>query len=200
MACTGHSNTPNGVACTGHIPPVGPYAYSPSDLVGGTHVIDDTHYNQVRTSLAQELTRRGLSWASVGGDPGTVGAGGQVTAQKWRDLRDRIYSVKTFTQSHSANTNLVTGGIVHEEMVEELRAAVTAAKAECVCNCNYSCTCNCNYCTCNCNYCTCNCNYCTCNCNYCTCNCNYCTCNCNYACTCNCNYSDDRLKKEIEYL
>ena len=41
---------------------------------------------------------------------------------------------------------------------------------------------------------------CICNCNYCTCNCNYCTCNCNYACTCNCNYSDERLKRDIEFI
>ena len=43
-------------------------------------------------------------------------------------------------------------------------------------------------------------NVCVCNCNYCTCNCNYCTCNCNYSCTCNCNYSDERLKREIEFI
>ena len=43
-------------------------------------------------------------------------------------------------------------------------------------------------------------NVCLCNCNYCTCNCNYCTCNCNYSCTCNCNYSDERLKRDIEFL
>jgi hypothetical protein len=191
MACTGHNGvTPNYVACGGYIAPASPYSFTTPDLIGGVHNVQDYHYNEIRAAIAQELTRRGWSWATVGGDPGTVTQGAtQVTYLQWRALRDRIYNIWAWGYAWTTNSLLSPGVEIHEETVEELRWAINVAKSICYCQCNYACTCNCNY-------------ACTCNCNYaCTCNCNYpCTCNCNYYCTCNCAYSDIRLKKEIEYI
>jgi hypothetical protein len=188
MACTGHNaTTPNGVACGGYVAPLAPFGFTNVDLNGVS--IQEYHFNEIRTAVGQELTRRGLSWASVGGDPVSRSEGGSVGYLEWRTLRNNIYAIKTFTQTYSSNTNLAPDTTVIDQSAEELRTAINSARAVCVCQCNYACTCNCNY-------------PCTCNCNYpCTCNCNYpCTCNCNYACTCNCNYSDIRLKKDIKEI
>lgn len=204
MACTGHNaTTPNGVACPAYVGPGSGYSFTTADLNGQT--IQEYNFNQLRTAINSELARRGTNWAAVlsqygYNDPGTRVAGDQIGYDNWRALRFAIEHCRNFTNVYTTNEYIVQGAVIIDDTVEELRAGINAANAQCLCVCNYACTCDCNYCTCDCNYCTCDCNYCTCNCNYCTCNCNYCTCACNYACTCNCNYSDIRLKKDIEEI
>jgi hypothetical protein len=183
MACTGHSNTPNGVACTGYVAPVS--AVSWTDPVPQSVAITAAQFSQLRTAVLQELTRRSTSYVIP-----TVSINVVIHANEWREVRNGINACKAWTfPSTVDNTALAVGANIQADSIVALRSKVNTLKAECVCNCNYACTCNCNYpCTCDCNY-------------SCTCNCNYpCTCNCNYTCTCDCNYSDERLKIDIDFI
>jgi hypothetical protein len=182
MACTGHSNVPNGVACTGFVAPVPPASWTNAVVTPGEQV-SNLEMSQLRTAIIQELARRGTSYVTP-----VVVAGDIINSSHFREMRNAINACKSWTFPAAVdNTSFATSELIESTGIETLRSQINIYKQECICNCNYACTCNCNYCTCNCNYCTCDCNYCTCDCNY------LCTCNCNY-------YSDIRLKKDIEYL
>jgi len=196
VSCDGHDALSNG----GQPCPTNLTSFTDPTLTTDTKIKNE-HINELREAIDTERVRRGFGQYWNGAD---VGVGVKIEDTDASSLRAALAEVKsglTWTNINSIVENVTP---VDETHIDEARANINIAEAECLCYCNYACTCNCNYaCTCNCNYaCTCNCNYaCTCNCNYaCTCNCNYCTCNCNYNCTCNCNYSDKNLKKEISYI
>ena len=191
MACTGHCNQ-----CAAHPGYVGPgtaTVWTDDPLESGIF-IKDYHWDELRDAIDAETTRRSEVWSPS--DPGNVDVGDKYnqggSGDGWRDLRDQVSYLDTGTTdgwrpSDVDDSTILTGENIFSAAPQTIRDRLNVLEEECVCDCNYSCTCDCNYCTCDCNYCTCN--------------CNYCTCNCNYPCTCNCAYaSDERLKREIEYL
>ena len=175
MACTGHSNVPNGVPCTGHVTPVSPVDWV--DPVPQSIDISAAQFNQLRAAVNDELSRRSTAYIIP-----TVVIGEDVKADDWREIRNGINACQAWTFPATVdNTAINLGADIKADAIITMRNKTDSLRSDCVCNCNYACTCDCNY--------------------PCTCNCNYsCTCDCNYACTCNCNYSDKRLKIDIEYI
>jgi hypothetical protein len=140
-----------------------------NSIVSGETSIDEGHFNELRSNLANANARITNSRLNT-----------FVTSDRAYSSNQNINDpdgnaaqpgITTFT-APSAPTNLPAAAVQGENItalsLNSIVSVITSANAVCVCNCNY-----------------------------CTCNCNYCTCNCNYSCTCNCNYSDFRLKKNI---
>jgi hypothetical protein len=175
MACNGHCNQ-----CALHPGYVGPATPSvwTDDPLETDDEVKATHFNELRSAILDEYTRRSLSPSAT---PDIKDTDDTVFAIDYRSLRDQIRKADDdlWTAAVSAEYmgygTLARGLEIQDESTEAFRLQVNTLEAVCVCNCNYSCTCNCNY----------------------------CTCNCNYSCTCNCNYSvfsDERLKRDIVYL
>ena len=187
--CTGHCN--QCAAHPGYVGPATPVTWTDDPLTSDT-LIKEIHWDQLRDEIDAETTRRSETWAIGDGDPGNVNAGdkyyqgGTGLPDGWRELRNQLSYLDTGTYNgwqpaDVDNSTILTGEQILPAAPQAIRDRLDVINQECVCDCNYACTCNCNY--------------------PCTCNCNYpCTCNCNYTCVCNCAYSDEKLKKEIEYL
>lgn len=130
--------------------------YSISTVSTGA-LIDDAKWNEIRTVVLRECTRRSTS-ATIS----TASEGALVYTTNYNTIASAINAWKAVTTI----STVTTSSLITASQVNILISRVIAAGKICLCNCNY-CTCNCNYCTCNCNYCPCNCNYsCTCQCAY----------------------------------
>lgn len=170
MACHSHCNQ-----CSthpGYIGPATPVSWY-DDPVNTDDQVYDHHFNQLRTEIKAELTRRSETENTTYDDPGVVDTDDIIYNEHYRYIRNQIYKCGGYDypwdDSDITNETISGGQPILADTTNNMRDTTDVLKAECVCNCNYSCTCNCNYCVCNCNYaCTCNCAYgtCTCNCNY----------------------------------
>lgn len=173
MACHSHCNQ-----CAlhpGYIGPATPAVWS-DDPVDTNDPVYDDHFNELRSEIKDELTRRSTAENTAYPDPGVVDTNDTVYNEHYRYLRNQIYVmggyVYPWVNDDIKNETISAGQPILADTTNDLRDTTDVLMSECICNCNYSCTCNCNY----------------------------CVCQCNYTCQCNCNYSDKRLKRDIVYL
>jgi len=182
MACTGHDG--DGDNDGNYVGPVTPTTWTNDPLTTSVIMID-THHNELRTAIDNEITRWSQSWPA---DPGAVTSANKILSTHVRKLRDGIDAAVAWSWPAHLNDNETdTDDILEAQQYNAMRTQVNTIEAMCACDCAYACTCDCAY--------------------ACTCDCDYaCTCDCNYACTCNCDYScgadksDIRLKYDIEYI
>jgi len=169
MACTGHVGT--GDNDGNYIGPVTPTTWTDDPLTTSV-IAKDTHHNELRTAIDDELTRWSQSWPA---DPGAVTTADKILSTHVRNLRDGILEAypDSWPPSFLDDSNTGTDDILEAQQYNELRNQVNVIEAICACDCNYACTCDCNY---------------------------ACTCNCDYSCGCDTDKSDRRLKYDIEYI
>ena len=159
MACTGHCN--QCITHPGYIGPETPTEWT-DNPVDTNDEVKSLHFNELRSSIQEELIRRSLEQDTTYDDPGDVDTNDLVYKNNYRYIRNQISKASSYTWFPSTVTDIVlsAGQPILADSTNDMRDETNILEASCVCDCNYSCTCNCNYCTCDCNHaCQCNCNY-----------------------------------------
>ena len=150
--CGGHSNVPNGVACTAYKNcPANATVWTRPTTVGSQ--ITALSFNEIVVAINDEKTRRGTGTTVV-----AVTASNVTTAAEWQSLGNDINTwLAVGWNCGAAGASSILAAWTDTAGLAGLKKYTNQAEIVCLCNCNYSCTCNCNYCTCNCNNCACNC-------------------------------------------
>ena len=146
------------------------------------NIIDILHTNRTNTTKYNKNCAcncaNSVNWTS------SYNLSSKILANTWAEV------IKNMSNLYPSYTlSIASGGKITSANIVSMRKRIIQINSYCWCDCNNDNTVT--YCNCNTQGFTCSAQ---CNCNF------YCNCYNAYTGTCNCNYSDERLKKNINYL